>query len=73
MKKKQPLLSMGLNSAKDMRKELWEIQGLLWIITAKQLDNNIAQFIFFWYGVFVLIYAMSKVIINKPVKQSNKE
>lgn len=59
-----------LNTNKNWRKELWEIQGLLWIITAKHLENNIAEHLFFWYGVSVIVFAMTR-LATKPTTKDN--
>lgn len=47
-----------ISSQKEYRKELWEIQGLLYLLVAQGTHNQMAANIIYLYGVLTLIFAI---------------
>ena len=46
----------------------YEIQGLLYMILAKQLDSKMWGNLFFWYGVFGIIVGLFIQAQNRGLK-----
>lgn len=58
--------TIKVGDVKDWKREVWEIQGLLYILASDIVvwRSETWGHIFFWYGVVCLVFGMLKITFS---------